>query len=143
MRIPPHSNKTLTHLLCVALGSFWSTSYADIEYMFVFKEQVFEQFDNTPTDTPSFWFFNAGASGNDQLTGGPVTLSGEPEVYSTDSVDYLNQAAIDAVFPNGQVSTNLREWVKLTTIAEGDGGFYDFSLNAPEETFYRVAFDAP
>lgn len=40
-----------------------------------------------------------------------------------------------------QSSTDMREWVKLTTIVHGDGAFYDFLLTAPEETFYRVVFN--
>ena len=114
--------KLPTHYKCMAttfalLNCFLvSIAHGEIEFLLAYKERVYEQFDNTPPTTPAFWFFNAGASGNTLVTGGtvvypssggPVTLTGEGGTYTTDGDDYLSQAAMDAVFPNGQYSLSI------------------------------------
>ncbi|MCB1124296.1 MAG: hypothetical protein KJT03_22280, partial [Verrucomicrobiae bacterium] len=105
-------------LLFLIIGGFFRTANATIDYLVIYKEQAFQQINNTPPDAPLIWFYNAGVKGDNAVTGGtvvypnsggPVSLTGSEGVYSTDGDDYLSQAAMDAVFPNGEVTLSIVE----------------------------------
>jgi hypothetical protein len=39
-----------------------------------------------------------------------------------------------------QISSDMKDWVKLATVDDGDGNYHDFELTSPTESFYRVEF---
>ncbi|MCB1120605.1 MAG: hypothetical protein KJT03_03580, partial [Verrucomicrobiae bacterium] len=100
----------------LANGCLLSPLLANIEYLIAFKEQVYSQEGNNTPTGPMLWYFNAGVSGDAQVTGGTVTypgsggavvLTGSDGTYTTDGDDFPTREAMDAVFPNGDISLSI------------------------------------
>ena len=87
-----------------------------IDFIYTVKEAAYDQVGNTVSSQPVEWNFAAGVSGGDLITaatitypgsGGPVNLENGEGDFETDDQDFASQAALDAAFPNGQVTLNV------------------------------------
>ncbi len=110
------SKKRLTVLFVVAICCLFSSANANIEFIFVFKEQNYTQLENNTPPDPALWSFNSGAQGDALVTGGtieypgsggPVTLTGEPGDFSLDTPEYTTVGELNAGYPNGQFTLSI------------------------------------
>jgi hypothetical protein len=103
------------HLSFVLFFSYLpSLSFAEIEFIYAFKEQAHVQSGNDLSTTSVAWSFGAGVSGDGQVTGAtliyapksprPVDLAGEDGVFETEYEPFSSQTALDLEFPSGNVS---------------------------------------
>lgn len=110
--------KWQTGLVLLAVCSLFSNAWANIEFLFLFKEKNFLQFGDELSVEPDSWSFVAGVRGDALVTGGtieypgsggPVVLSGEPGNFSIDNSHFTSQAELDSAFPNGQMTLSITD----------------------------------
>lgn len=101
-------------ILCTTVCS----SFAEIEFIYAIKERAFDQFGDVKADTAKEWNFGVGVSGDDAVTGatveypgsgGPIALAGDPGDYELEDQDVLTKAALDAAYPNGDVTVTVTD----------------------------------
>ena len=94
------------HLSFVLFFSYLpSLSFAEIEFIYAFKEQAHVQSGNDLSTTSVAWSFGAGVSGDGQVTGAtliyapksprPVDLAGEDGEFETEYEPFSSQTALD------------------------------------------------
>jgi hypothetical protein len=100
-------------LILLANCFILTLSEATTEFLYAIKEQVFQQYGNNLAFAPERFRFAAGAQGDSQLTaltvtypgsGGPIPAQGSPGEFSLESDDFATMEALDAVYPNGNIS---------------------------------------
>jgi hypothetical protein len=88
----------------------WSQAAAAVDFIYLIKEQAYEQFGNSAPDQLKGWSFATGVQGDALLTAASVTLpgdveptpmAGEPGGYELDAGGYATQAELDATYPDG------------------------------------------
>ena len=112
--------KSLISCTLIPICFLFNLAKADIEFAYIIKEKEYSQTENTAPTTPQGWLSAAGVSGDGLVTGatvtypgsgGPINMPGADGEYELDSDDqeYLTQAALDAAFPNGNVSLSITD----------------------------------
>lgn len=96
-----------------AFCSSFTLSFAEIDFVYAFKEKVYDQVGNGASITPTEWNFKAGAIGDEQLAGvslvysantlRPFDLPGKEGVFETEYEAYPTQAALEDAFPPSDV----------------------------------------
>ncbi len=100
-----------------ATAPFSTLSFAEVDVVYAFKEKVYDQQGNGLSITPSEWSFNAGAIGDERLTGvslvyaanslRPFDLPGKNGVFETEYEAYSTQTALEVAFPPSDVRLSL------------------------------------
>ncbi|QXD24015.1 hypothetical protein F7C95_19245 [Opitutia bacterium ISCC 51] len=110
-------------ILCTLLAVFGlqNFAYAEIEFLYILKEEEYRQVGNVAPTVPSGWVFGAGVAGDDQISAAtlthsgpssPVNLSDGEGNFEIDVQDYTAQSFLDTDYPNGNFSLNITDGVE-------------------------------
>ena len=111
-------NKSLTFRALLAMLCLHAYAYAEIEFIYILKEEEYRQVGNVAPTTPTGWVFGAGVAGDEQISaatlthGGPsspVNLSDGEGNFEIDIQDYTAQSFLDTDYPNGDFSMNITD----------------------------------
>ena len=118
MTIPTYMKKSLIFCTLLALFGLRNLAHAEIEFIYILKEEEYRQVGNVAPTTPTGWVFGAGVAGDEQISaatlthGGPsspVNLSDGEGNYEIDIQDYTAQSFLDADYPNGDFSMSVTD----------------------------------
>ena len=73
----------------------------------------------------------------DTLNDGPVRF------ITTGTTTAVRYRTVEGFASSLQTSSDMRDWILLERVPNGDGQFRDFNLTSPTDNFYRVVFEVP